>query len=83
MPISRSIFNNVGQFGLCCIKEWQRPMLIVTAVFRFVSPLLDQCIPNPHNEDPEGAKNRDSESQFFYLLSRFASQLLTAVLLLV
>lgn len=58
-------------------------MLIVTAVFRFVSPLLDQCIPNPHNEDPEGAKNRDSESQFFYLLSRFASQLLTAVLLLV
>lgn len=56
-------------------------MLIVTVVFRFVGPLLDQCIPNPRNEDPEGARNTDSEFQFFYLLSTFASQ--TAVLLLV
>lgn len=35
MPISGNTFNNVGQFGFCCIKEWQRGMLIVTVVLIF------------------------------------------------
>lgn len=65
VPVTRNIFNSVGQFGLCCIKEWQKPMLIVTVVFRVVSSLLNQCIPNPHNENLEGAKNTDCGPQFF------------------